>query len=105
MPAKTKKSSVVGIANESVSPPENFQFAQLHGTNSSMHSAVAHFDELPDCAYVRLPVVLALFGCRKTTAWRWVKSGRIPAPKKLGGTSIFQVGQLRACLNSVQSSD
>lgn len=66
--------------------------------------AAAHFDVMPDNGYVRAPVVRALFGISNATMYRWILAMRIPAPKKIGRTSVFQVGQLRACLKSVQSS-
>lgn len=67
--------------------------------------ALAHFNELPDCGYVRLPVVLALLGCSKATLWRHVKCSRVPSPKKLSSRiSVWQVGTLRAYLRSIESS-
>lgn len=57
------------------------------------------FDKLPDSAHVRLPTVAPLFGISAPTVWRWVKSGRLPAPKKLGpNTSAWNVGELRRAL-------
>lgn len=68
-------------------------------------SAVAHFNEMPECGYVRLPVVLALLGCSKSTLWRHVKSSHVPSPKKLGNRiSVWQVGTLRAYLKYLESS-
>jgi len=66
--------------------------------------AATHFDEMPDSGYVRAPVVRALFGISNATMHRWILASRIPAPKKIGRTSLFQVGQLRACQEEVQSS-
>lgn len=80
--------------------PENPQ-----KTQSSIPIALAQFNELPDCGYVRAPVVLALFGCSRATLWRWTKSSRIPSPIKLGlRISAWNVGQLRSCLNNLQTS-
>lgn len=59
--------------------------------------ALRHFDELPDSASVRQPVVVALFGFSPATLWRRVKSGKIPAPKKDGAISAWNVGELRKC--------
>lgn len=68
-------------------------------------NALSRFNELPDCGYVRLPVVLALFGCARATLWRWVKAGRVPSPIKLGHRiSGWNVGLLRAYLNNIQLS-
>jgi len=67
--------------------------------------AAAQFNDLPGCAFVRQPTVLALFACSKASLWRWVKSGRLPAPKRLGlRVSAWNVGQLRACLENLQTS-
>lgn len=61
-----------------------------------MPSALAQFDQLPDSASVRLPVVAALNGISAPTVWRWVKAGLLPAPKKLGpNTTVWSVGDLR----------
>ncbi len=71
----------------------------------SIHSVLANFDALPDSAYVRLPVVLAIFGCSRATWYRWVKSGRVPAPKKLSSRiAVSQVGSLRGCLKNFEAS-
>jgi predicted DNA-binding transcriptional regulator AlpA len=59
-------------------------------------AALAQFDNLPDSAHVRLPIVAALNGISDPTVWRWVKSGRLPQPVKLGpNTTAWQVGSLR----------
>jgi len=63
---------------------------------ASIPAGLAQFDDLPDSANVRLPVVAALNGISAPTVWRWVKSGRLPAPKKLGpNTTVWNVGSLR----------
>jgi len=59
--------------------------------------ALEHFESLPDSADVRLPVLIGLYGCSAATIWRNVKSGRIPAPRKLSpGCTTWNVGELRA---------
>ncbi len=61
--------------------------------------ALAGFDFYPDSAYVRLPVVCALFQISPATAWRWSKSSRIPAPRRLSeGVTAWQVGEVRKAL-------
>ena len=64
-------------------------------------AALTAFDQLPDAANVRLPVVQALFACSDETVRRYVKSGRIPAPRKLGPRiTAWNVGELRQALRS-----
>ena len=61
--------------------------------------ALKYFDDLPDSANVRQPVVQGLFGCSAATVWRGVKSGRIPAPVHLAGrVTAWNVGELRRAL-------
>lgn len=63
---------------------------------------LANFDKLPDCAFVRLPVVRALFGgCSASTVWRGVKTGSIPKPVPLTERmTAWNVGELRQALES-----
>lgn len=61
-----------------------------------------HFDQLPDSAFVRQPVVETLFACSAATVWRRVADCRIPKPRKLSErVTVWNVGQLRAALASV----
>lgn len=65
--------------------------------------ALAAFDQLPNSAHVRLAIVAPLFSTSTATVWRWVKSGRLPAPKKLGpNTTAWNVGDLRRAMAAVQ---
>ena len=58
--------------------------------------SLQHFDSLPNCAHVSLPVVMALFSCSRATVWRRVQAQHWPAPVKCGGRSVlWNVGQLR----------
>jgi predicted DNA-binding transcriptional regulator AlpA len=62
-------------------------------------SALQCFDQLPDSANVRQPIVEALFACSSSTLWRRVKDGRIPRPRKLSDrVTAWQVGELRRAL-------
>lgn len=66
---------------------------------TSIPDALKNFDDLPDAAYVRLPVVEALFAYSGATVWRRVHDGRLPAPRKLSDrVSAWNVGQLRKAL-------
>ena len=68
-------------------------------TKVSMIDALAHFNDLPDCAYVRRPIVEALHSCTKSTIWRMVKNGTLPPPKRLSERMVaWQVGELRASM-------
>ena len=63
--------------------------------------ALEHFDQLPDSAFVRQPVVEALFACSAATLWRRVADCRIPKPRQLSHrVTAWNVGQLRAALAS-----
>lgn len=66
---------------------------------SKVSAALATFDQLPDCANVRLPVVMALYACSPATVWRGVKAGIIPKPRKLTPrTTTWLVSDLRQSL-------
>jgi predicted DNA-binding transcriptional regulator AlpA len=61
--------------------------------------ALANFDKLPDCAYIRLPVMIGLFGISSASIWRGVKNQSIPKPVKLTErTTAWNVGLIRADL-------
>lgn len=73
--------------------------------NLEAGAALASFDTLPDAAHVRLPTVASLFATSPSNVWRWVKSGLIPAPKKLGPqTTVWNVGELRRALDALSKS-
>jgi predicted DNA-binding transcriptional regulator AlpA len=66
---------------------------------TTLPTALAEFDRLPDAANVRLPIVMGVTGASAPTVWRWSKEGRLPSPRKLGpGITCWNVGQLRAAL-------
>jgi predicted DNA-binding transcriptional regulator AlpA len=68
-------------------------------------ASLAQFDDLPDSASVRLPVVAALNGISAPTVWRWVKAGRLPAPRKTGpNVTVWSVGELRRARTSQEAS-
>lgn len=69
--------------------------------SQSIPDALRHFDALPDSAFVRLPIVKALFGGRShASIYRDVKAGRLPAPVALGPRcSGWNVGSLRKILS------
>jgi predicted DNA-binding transcriptional regulator AlpA len=61
---------------------------------------LAHFDELPDSAHVREPVVRGLLGgVSNSTVWRAVREGKLPAPVKLlSNVTAWKVDELRKAL-------
>lgn len=63
-------------------------------------AALKHFDDYPDSAGVRLPVVARLNGVSDVTVWRWVKANRLPAPTKRGGVALWNVGELRRAMKA-----
>jgi predicted DNA-binding transcriptional regulator AlpA len=64
------------------------------------------FDLLPDCAFVRQPVVEMLFACSPATVWRYVKTVRVPRPLKLSHrVTVWNVGQLRAASAEILKGD
>ncbi len=63
--------------------------------------AVATFNDLPDSAYVPLPVVVSLFGISPATVWRWVSNGSLPQPKRFSSRATrWNVGLLREYLTN-----
>jgi len=75
------------------------QTSSINQHNSDIPKALQNFDLLPASAYVRLPVVQALYACSSASVWRGVKTNRIPAPRKLSPrTTGWLVGDLRTAL-------
>jgi predicted DNA-binding transcriptional regulator AlpA len=60
---------------------------------------VDNFQALPDEAFVRLATVLAVYPVGRSTWWAGIKSGRYPAPVKLGpNTAAWRAGEIRQLL-------
>lgn len=72
--------------------------------NTHMNKSLSDFDELPNCAQVRLPVIKALLGVSSATIWRMVKANRLKSYKLTQRTTTFNVGELRALLASKVSA-
>lgn len=61
--------------------------------------ALANFDQTPNSAFIRLPIVMRLYGVSAATIWRGVKNGTIPKPSKLSERcTAWNVGLVRAAL-------
>jgi len=77
---------------------------QMAQQSKSVHQrtipdALANFDRLPDSAYIRLPVMIGLFGVSAASIWRGVKNQSIPKPVKLTErTTAWNVGVIRDAL-------
>jgi predicted DNA-binding transcriptional regulator AlpA len=56
------------------------------------------FDSLPNAAGVNVRTVAALCGCNTATVWNRSKDGSLPAPIKIGGSTRWNVGELRKVL-------
>lgn len=70
-------------------------------TKPNLPASLENFDQLPDSAYVRKPVVCALFACSGMTINRRVQAGTLPAPRKLSERILaWNVAELRKVLNS-----
>lgn len=68
--------------------------------------SLASFDDLPNSANVRLPVVMGLYGISAATVWRNVKFGFIPKPHKLTArTTVWNVGELKKSLLRTEGED
>ena len=63
--------------------------------------SLAKFDVSPDIALVDQRVVEALFACSAATVWRRVKSGDIPKPVTICGSTRWRVGDVRKALQNI----
>ena len=62
-------------------------------------TALSQFDQMPNSAYIRLPVIMSLYGVSAATIWRGVKNSTIPKPAKLSERcTAWNVGLVRAAL-------
>lgn len=96
-------------SNAVTPPPEHSaSFKSNAGHRRSIcdsKAALAQFELLPDSAFVRLPVVISLLSCSKSTLWRLVKQSTLPPPTKYGKRiSAWRVGDLRQALKNFKNS-
>lgn len=62
------------------------------------------FDGKPAAASVGVPVVAALCGCTVSTVWeRARRNPNFPKPRKIGGRTLWNVGELRQLLQGKQA--
>lgn len=63
--------------------------------------SLKNFDNLPDSAYIRLPVMIGLYGISAASIWRGVKNQTIPKPVKLTErTTAWSVRLVRESLKA-----
>lgn len=74
--------------------------AERRAENASrLQRALERFPSLPDDALINIQVLSVLLGGRsKASIWRDVARGRLAPPIKIGGSSRFTVGNVRAVL-------
>lgn len=69
-------------------------------TDTTINPALRDADSYPNSAQVRLPVVKGLLGVSGATVWRMVKAGKLKSYKLTERTTTFNLGEVRALLNS-----
>lgn len=68
-------------------------------SSQTIPEAFVRFDELPNSAFIRLPVLQRLYGISPASVWRGVKNGTIPKPSKLSvRCTAWNVGLVRTAL-------
>ena len=66
---------------------------------ATIRNTPENFDTLPKSAMVSATDLSGLVGVSLNTIWRWSKSGRLPAPRKVGlNTTRWNVGEIREAL-------
>ena len=66
---------------------------------NNLSPALTNFDAMPNSAFIRLPVIKALYGVSSATIWRGCRNGTIPKPSKLSERcTAWNVGLVRAAL-------
>lgn len=59
---------------------------------------LAQIDQLPNTAHIDVKTVAALFGCKVPTIWARLRRGEIPAPRKFGAHTRWNLGEIRVAL-------
>lgn len=69
---------------------------------TSLPDVLKNFSQLPDDAFVRGDVVCVLFGFSRSTLYRRISDGSMPAPSSSSPrVVVFNVGKLRAKLKGI----
>lgn len=83
---------VAATATETGRKWKPYTKAETRERNADM---VAGVGKLPDDAHVSIAVLATLDNCHVATAWRRVKSGDLPKPIPVGGSTLFNLGEYR----------
>lgn len=67
---------------------------------TQINLVLQNFDQLPDSAQVRLPIVKALLSVSGATVWRLVKAGKLKTYKLTERTTTFNAGEIKQFLTS-----
>ena len=70
----------------------------LTGASPDLPAGFLHFNSLPSVGYIDQKVVELLYDCSAATVWRRVNAGDLPAPRKFGRSTRWNVGEIRAHL-------
>jgi len=57
----------------------------------------------PEKVFLRMPEICQRYGVSVPSVHRWVKSGQFPAPKKISRCSVWNIKDLEAFENSLES--
>ena len=60
---------------------------------------------LPDTGYIRLPTVLQIIPVSRSTWWEGVRTGRFPAPVKIGGVTAWRVEDIHALIARISDGE
>ena len=68
-------------------------------TASTIPDALANLDQMPNAAFIRLPIVAGAYGLSYSTIWRNVKKGTMPKPVHISERcTAWNVGEIKADL-------
>jgi predicted DNA-binding transcriptional regulator AlpA len=79
-------------------PPTLPEGTSRHSKKAVRSLDISGFDSLPNAAMVDVKVVAALIDCNVSTVWTKAKHDGFPQPRKIGGSTRWNVGELRAYL-------
>ncbi len=61
--------------------------------------------QLPQTGFLRLPGVLQLIPVARSTWWEGVRTGRFPAPVKIGGVTAWRVEDIHALIARISDGE